>query len=138
MAEGAVGWKPLSFYPEFTPTLSAAGLAAPLPPQTGSAAMTGSAPPTTNSFAIAGMSLGIFSLVVTCCCYGMPFNVLGLIFSIIALNQIKRSNPPQKGREMAITGIVLSVISLLLGVVFLIFGFAMNMPEILDKMKGKF
>src|SRR6476646_2162192 len=66
MAEGAVGWKPLSFYPEFAPTLSAAGLAAPLPPQTGSAAITGSASQPTNSFAIAGMSLGIFSLVVTC------------------------------------------------------------------------
>jgi hypothetical protein len=64
--------------------------------------------------------------------------VLGLIFSIIALSQIKKSNPLQKGREMAITGIVLSVISLLLGVVVLVFGFAMNLPEVLDKIKGKF
>ena len=140
MAEGAVGWKPLSFYPEFAPTLSAAGMSAPVPPaQSGSAVFSGSAPQQTNSFAIAGMSLGIFSLVVSCCCFGgLPFNVLGLIFSVIALNQIKKSNPPQKGREMAVAGIVLSVISLLLAVVLLAFGLAKNLPQVLDQIKGKF
>jgi hypothetical protein len=61
-----------------------------------------------------------------------------LIFSILGLNQIKRSNPPQKGREMAITGIVLSVISLVLGLLALIFGMAMNLPQVLEQIKGKF
>src|SRR3954447_9028115 len=141
MTEGAVGWKPLSFFPEFASSLAAAGLSAPLPPQSQPGAggvVTGGALPQTNSFAIAGMCLGIFALVVTCCCYGMPFNILGLIFSILGLNQIKRSSPPQKGREMAITGIILSVISLVLGLLVLILGMAMNLPQVLDKIKGKF
>ena len=106
--------------------------------QTGPAPIVGAVPPVTNTFAVVGMSLGIFSLLMSCCCYGIPFNVLGLIFSILGLNQIKKSNPPQKGREMAIAGLILSIISLLVGVLLLILGAAASLPQVLEQLKNKF
>src|SRR6476646_1303669 len=69
MAEGAVGWKPLSFFTELAATLAASGLSGPMPPNVGSGPVAaGPMGPSTNSFAVAGMSLGIFSLLA-CCCY---------------------------------------------------------------------
>lgn len=64
----------------------------------------------TNGFAVAGFTLGIFSLI---CCCGCPFNILGLIFSLVALQQIN-AQPLQEGRGLAIAGLVCSAISLLL------------------------
>jgi hypothetical protein len=64
--------------------------------------------------------LGLFSIPTLCCCYGIPFNILGLIFSIVGLSQI--SDNPQRyiGKGIAITGLVLSVISLAVSVTILI------------------
>ena len=40
--------------------------------------------------AMAGLVMGILSITCgMCCCYGLPFNVLGIIFSLVALAQIK-------------------------------------------------
>lgn len=70
--------------------------------------------PGDQGLAIAGLVLGVLSLV--CCCFGMgfPFAIGSLIVSIISLNQGK------PGRGMAIAGIVCSVISLLLSFVMVI------------------
>ena len=67
----------------------------------------------TNGMAIAGMIMGILSLV-TICCYGFPFNLLGIIFSAIGLSQIKKSNPRQSGKGMAIAGLICSILSFLI------------------------
>lgn len=64
-----------------------------------------------KGFAIAGMVLGIISLV--CCCspfLGVITGILGLIFSIIVLVQ------KRPGRGMAIAGIICAAIGLILSV----------------------
>ena len=48
------------------------------------------------------------------CCGGIPFNILGLIFSIIALVQINDNPQLHEGRGLAIAGIILSAVSLLI------------------------
>lgn len=73
--------------------------------------------------AIAGMILGILSILSVWPCCGLPFNVLGLIFSAVALNQIKR-NPHQQGKGMAQAGLVCSLIGLALLVILILMGVA--------------
>jgi hypothetical protein len=73
----------------------------------------------TNGFATAGFVCGIASLPMFCCC-GFPFNLLGLIFSIIALVQIKAAVEKPEGRGLAIAGLVCSAVSLLLSFGFVI------------------
>jgi len=63
-----------------------------------------------NCFATAGFVCGILSCV---CCCGCPFNVLGLIFSIIALVQINGQVHKQAGWGLALAGLICSVASLL-------------------------
>jgi hypothetical protein len=64
----------------------------------------------TNSFATAGL---VCSLLAWTCCCCFPFNILGLVFSIIALVQISAQPEPQAGRMLAIIGLVLSAANLL-------------------------
>ena len=78
---------------------------------------------TNNGMAITGMILGIISLVLVCCCYGIPFNILGLGFSIIGLSQIKK-NPNQQGKGMALAGLICSIISIVAGMAMLALGLA--------------
>ena len=67
-----------------------------------------------NSFATAALVFGILSWVpFCCCCYGFPFNLLGLISSLIGLSQINRHPEFHEGRGAAIVGLVLSVLSIL-------------------------
>lgn len=64
-----------------------------------------------SGFAIAGLVLGILSLV--CCCFWYVsgiFAILGLVFSIIVLAKNK------SGRGMAIAGVICSGIGLLIAV----------------------
>jgi len=67
----------------------------------------------TNSYAQAGLIFGILSM--TCCCCGFPFGILGLVFSLIALSQINANPHLHAGRGLAIAGLILSILSLLLG-----------------------
>jgi len=106
LAEGATEWKPLGSLPEFA-------LSAPPPPMGAPAVLTVAPLRKTNGFGVAGMILGIVSFCF-CCCYGLPFNVLGLIFSIIALVQIRNNPQRYDGQGMAIAGLVLSIVSLCL------------------------
>ena len=80
----------------------------------------------TNGMAIAGMVMGILSLV-TICCYGFPFNLLGIIFSAIGLSQIKKSNPRQSGKGMAIAGLICSILSFLIYAALLVVVIASEM-----------
>lgn len=99
---GATGWQPVSSIPEFAAVL------AQLAPMAPTAQFTQA--PGQNTMAVAGVifsSLGLF-----CCLCGPLFAVLGIVFSIVALSQIK-STPGQRGRELAIAGIVLGGLGLL-------------------------
>jgi hypothetical protein len=104
LPDGATEWTYLGLLPEFaqdcggTPPVIA-------PPTTAAARKT-------NGFATAGFVCGLISL--TCCC-GCPFNVLGLVFSIIALVQINGQTQKQEGWGLALTGLICSAVSLLLG-----------------------
>lgn len=119
LVEGSTDWKTLGSLPEFSALLATKPRAAiPSAPAPFPSAIFA---PKTNGFGTAGMVLGIFSLTIgLCCCYGMPFNILGLIFSVIALVQINSNPERYTGKGIAITGAVLCVISLFISLILLI------------------
>lgn len=125
LAPGAPEWKPLGAVPEF-----AGQFAPPIPPVIGPlkpGTLTAGQLPKTNSFATAGLIFGILSL--TCCC-GCPFNILGLVFSLIGLSQINRHPELYEGRGLAIAGLILSGASLVLGFVLAFLNFALHSANI--------
>lgn len=67
---------------------------------------------------IASLVLGIAGIPL--CCFFVP-SILAVVFGAIGLNQIK-ANPAQRGRGMAIAGIVLGSVVVVLMVVALVFG----------------
>jgi hypothetical protein len=85
LPEDAADWTFLGLLPEFTPHFP--GLP-PLIPTTTKITRSN------NGFATAGFICGIISCI---CCCGCPFNLFGLIFSIIALVQIQRQAEKQNG-----------------------------------------
>ena len=103
--DGASDWTFIGLLPELA---AQTGIT---PPGTGPVKSATSAPRGTNGFATAGL---ICSLLAWTCCCCLPFNLLGLIFSIIALVQISAQPEPQAGRAFAIAGLVLSATNLLL------------------------
>ena len=104
IADGAGEWTFLGLLPEFgreladTPPVMA-------PPKIGALPVKKS-----NNFATAGFVCGLISLA---CCCGCPFNILGLIFSIIALVQINGQVQKQEGWGLALAGLICSAASLL-------------------------
>ena len=64
--------------------------------------------PQTSGLAIAGFVLSFFC------------GLLGLIFSLIALSNIRNSNGQQTGEGFAIAGAVISVVSMLFGILWVI------------------
>jgi len=102
--EGASNWVTLAALPELAAPFAAS------PPAIGAVSVNPASARGTNGYATAGLICSL--LAWTCCCCG-PFNLLGLIFSIIALVQIKNQPQPQEGRLFAIIGLVLSAANLL-------------------------
>ncbi len=131
LAEGAAEWKPLTEYLEFAPALGRRP-----PPWTAPGPIYATPTRRTNSMAFTGMLMGVFSITCgMCCCYGAPFNVLGIIFSLIALAQIRNDPQAQEGRGLAIAGLVLSLLSILFGLLFFAFGLALSTPDILREIR---
>lgn len=132
LPEGGTEWKLLGGLPEFMGALGtvAAPLTVPGPIVAPAIA------PRNNPLAIAGLVLGILSLTIAICCYGLPFNVAGLIFSIIALVQINKDPQTQSGRGMAIAGLVLCILSFLLSALLLILGLALSSSDWLKKFQN--
>ena len=92
--EGATDWRALSALAEF---------AAPSP-------VTMEPPPApvarqTNDLAIAGLVSGLLGCI--CCCCGLPFALLGLVLSVIALMDTQK-----RDRGIAVAGLVLSILAL--------------------------
>ena len=106
-AVGNTERKPLALFPELSPVLPSAATPAP----------------TTNSMAVAGLVFGLLGLMGgwLCCC-GPLFNILGIVFSVVGLSQIKHNPSRETGRDIAMTGLVLSILGLvaasILGVLF--------------------
>src|SRR6185312_6094597 len=103
LLENGTDWQPLGTLPEFanvfTVTATPQGIASPAI----------GAVRKTNGFAISGLVCGIIS--VLCCC-GFPVNILGIIFSMLALSQIKQRPELYEGRGLAIAGLILSIVSI--------------------------
>jgi hypothetical protein len=95
--------------------------------------LSGAMGPKQNPMAITGMVLGIVSIVMVCCCYGFPFNIAGIVFSIIGLNQIKKDPINQLGKPLALTGLILSILSIVIGIALFALGMTMNWEEIQQK-----
>lgn len=125
--DGAKEWNFVGLLPEFAGHFAAPGtppVIAPTPRE----APTAGAPLKTNAYALAGMICGILSVV--CCCCGFPFGILGVVFSLIGISQINANPQLQAGRGMAIAGLVLSIVSLLLGAGSMLFNLASCPPQI--------
>lgn len=122
-------WIPLSQFPEFSQDL--ADVEGPaLSGGTNPYAMDHGGylyPSRTNSMAIAGFIMGLIAATGgLCCCYGFPFNLLGVVFSAIALAQISRDPSEYSGKGLALAGLVLSLLSVALVILMMILSFSMN------------
>jgi hypothetical protein len=131
LAEGSAQWKPLVEYIEFAPLL-----AATTPPVAAPARIYLRPTPRTNSMATASLVMGLLAITcgLCCCCYGFPFNVLGIIFSLIALGQIRNDPLTEEGQGLAIAGLVLSLLSIALAVLYFMFGLAFSSSDIMHHM----
>jgi len=120
-------WKPLSTFPEFVGSLGAAPQPAP-PVALAQASLTRRAPET-NSMAVAGLVMGILSMTIGLFCCGpvVVFNILGIIFSSVALSQIKRGPGQQTGRNLAMIGLVLSLLGIAFQIVIIVVFGAMGL-----------
>lgn len=129
--EGTDQWKLLTEYLEF-----ASLLARIPPPLTAPGPMAIGPSPRTNWMATASLAMGILSITCgMCCCYGLPFNLLGIIFSLVALSQIRNDPSSQQGQGLAIAGLVLSLASMVLAVLFFTLGLAFSTSDIMRKLQ---
>lgn len=82
-----------------------------------------------SSLAVISLVSGITGLVFTLCCgcISIPGGLTGIITGIIALNRVKAGEADGKG--MAIAGIVCGAITLLIFVLLIVFGVAMEMQK---------
>ena len=107
--DGAKEWGFVGLLPEFAghfPGSTPSTISPPVPTRK------------TSSFATTGLICGILAWPFVCCCCGFPFNLFGMIFSLIGWSQINRHPELYEGRGQAVAGLVLSVLSLLLILVY--------------------
>jgi hypothetical protein len=134
LPEGQTEWKTVAEVPELAVLVTAAPSPAmpttPLP-------MPGSQPQKANPLAITGLVLGILALPGACCCYGIPFNIPGIVVSIIALSQIKKEPDRYTGRGMALAGLILSIVGIVLAIALLVFGVAMSGSDWMRKLQNR-
>ena len=94
LAEGTAQWKLLTECLEFAPTL-----ARTIPPLAAPQPIYIAPTPRTHPMAVMAMVMGVLSITCgLCCCHGMPFSVLGIILSLVALAQIKNDPRSQQSR----------------------------------------
>src|SRR5262249_41137346 len=124
--EGSTEWKPLADLPEFSAGQVGSVGTAPLP-----AGPIGSLPsqPRTNSLATAALVFGILSVTFGLCCYGLPFNIAGIVCSLVALTQIRANPERERGHGLAITGLVLSILSIVFAVLLLVFSLSLRSSD---------
>lgn len=74
-----------------------------------------------KGLAIASMVLGIISVVCCCAWYiAIPVAIIGLVLGCISLKKI--SEGVADGKGMAMTGLVLSVVGIVAGIIWAIVG----------------
>jgi GYF domain 2/Domain of unknown function (DUF4190) len=123
-AEGFTEWKPLGAIPEFAAAL---GRGAGTPQVIGPNIVQ---KPRTNSLSVAGLILGLLSVLTFWCCFNLVLALMGLVFSGTGLSQIKKSGGQETGRGLAIAGIILSALGLVMGLItLLVFGVMASMNK---------
>ncbi|HZL13656.1 MAG TPA: DUF4190 domain-containing protein [Verrucomicrobiae bacterium] len=125
--DGGKDWSFVGLLPEFANYFADGNPPQIMPPKPGIS--TAGQMAKTNPFATAGLVFGILSLTLICCCGGFPFNLLGLVFSLIALSQINRHPELYEGRSLAIAGLILSIASLALTFVLVLLNLAFHPPN---------
>jgi len=75
-------------------------------------------PPRTNNFAVAAITMAVISVFLNSL-YCIP-SVLGIVFAVMALQQMKKNPGQYKGREMAIAALVISIVLLVIYVIIFI------------------
>jgi uncharacterized membrane protein len=85
--------------------------------------------PRTNSLATAGLVLGILSVTFGLCCYGLPFNVAGIVCSVVALTQIRGDPQRERGHGLAVTGLVLSILSVVFAILLMVFSLSFRSSD---------
>ena len=134
LGEGSVDWKPLGTLPEFSLLFGVPSTPPTIGTPTGQPML--AQPQRMNPFAMTGLIMGLVSITFgLCCCYGIPFNVLGIIFSLVALAQIKNSPHIYSGKEIAIAGLIASLLSFVLVAVLLVLGVALSWTDIMRDIK---
>ncbi len=119
---GAGDWTFVGLLPEFSPQAS--------PPKLGSLRPDLTLAHKTNGFATTGFILGLLSCCgCGCCCF--PVSLLGVIFSIIGMVQIKSNSPPQNGWGLALAGLICSLAGLLVGIILTLANALTISPEII-------
>jgi len=126
------------------PAEPVAGEAAASPGLGGPAVVGGAAraPAKSSGAAVASMILGIVSLPLSCCGFGILTAIAGLIVGVIALRKIKRSRGAIRGRGMAQAGIIMSGMVIVIVIVLTITAvirspdFFRNMPESFRQMRN--
>ena len=92
------------------------------------------APQPKHGFAVASLVLGILSIVLCCCSYaGIICGILGLIFSILAKKEGNTEGINKAGLVLSIIGVAIFVILIVIG---LIIGNAIDWQELADKIKS--
>lgn len=119
-AVGAGTWVALVTVPELAAALGAA------PPQ-----WPVQSRPQTNALAVIGFISSLVSITIgLCCCYGLPFNIVGVVLSGIALAQIRRDPSRYAGRGFALAGLIIGLFSFVLVAVLLALGVALSWEDI--------
>lgn len=59
-------------------------------------------------------------------CIGTLFPIAAIVFGVIGLSQIKKSNDVETGKGMAIAGIILGAVLILVAILLLVLGFALG------------
>ena len=136
LVTGEANWKTIADLPEFSTPPAPSVAPEPIRPLTTGPTSSGFGP-RTNGFAIAGLILGIFAFVISfCCCGGIPFNLAGLTCSIVGLMQINKQPDVYSGKGAAIAGIIVSGLSLLVGIGMTLLGVALNWHEIVREFQN--
>lgn len=120
LAPGATEWAYAGLQPELANDFSQI-TPPPIVQSTPPAVVTPVTPMVSSSMAKAGLICGILSVTIACCCGGVPFNLLGLVFSIIALVQISENPQRYGGRDLAVLGLVLSILGIMILLLAMIF-----------------
>lgn len=131
--EGATEWQTISEVPQLAQLLepAASNVTPPAFSPTSGVVTSGQR---TNPMALTGMIMGILSLVIVCCCYGLPFNLLGIVFSLIGLSQIKASPETEGGKGLALAGLICSIASIAAGIILIIVGVAFSWGDIMKEL----